>query len=361
MPQQQEPQKLAVTASSKASPLRWMTQGNPTNYNMLLFRTMNREMGHPNANDDDLAPLLRDKLMPLRMWWLKSVPGAMKQMRGALEHKKLGVPGVVNFVDARTKWFDQQVQAALTQHGIHQVVAVAAGFDTRAYRFGARYPGAARFFEVDLPHASAKKQQLVQQLLQPEASHPRPVFIGADLSKVSLDQALLEPSYAAASTAGAAVGFDPTQPTLFTVEGLIYYLPTAAVRQLFASLLRVAAPGSRVAFDFLHKQVLEGSVPLPPAYKVTAQSVANKGEPFISGIDNNKEALAAFMAGIGSSAAAPAAAAAGTPQQQQHREFKLVQFMTPQEMAAAQLPHLQWDDKLPPMLSFYSFAAFEVL
>jgi ABC-type uncharacterized transport system involved in gliding motility auxiliary subunit len=33
-------------------------------------------------------------------------------------------------------------------------------------RFGARYPGAARFFEVDLPHASAKKQELVQQLLQ---------------------------------------------------------------------------------------------------------------------------------------------------------------------------------------------------
>jgi O-methyltransferase involved in polyketide biosynthesis len=55
--------------------------------------------------------------------------------------------------------------------------------------------------------------------------------------------------------AGAAAGFDPTQPTLFTVEGLIYYLPTAAVQQLFASLLRVAAPGSRVAFDFLHKQV----------------------------------------------------------------------------------------------------------
>jgi O-methyltransferase involved in polyketide biosynthesis len=39
------------------------------------------------------------------------------------------------------------------------------------------------------------------------------------------------------------------------VEGLIYYLPTAAVQQLFASLLHVAAPGSRVAFDFLHKQV----------------------------------------------------------------------------------------------------------
>jgi hypothetical protein len=43
-PQQQEPQKLAVTASSKASPLRWLTQGNPTNHNMLLFRTLNRQV-----------------------------------------------------------------------------------------------------------------------------------------------------------------------------------------------------------------------------------------------------------------------------------------------------------------------------
>jgi O-methyltransferase involved in polyketide biosynthesis len=34
-----------------------------------------------------------------------------------------------------------------------QVVVVAAGFDTRAYRIGAKYKGA-HFFEVDLPHAS---------------------------------------------------------------------------------------------------------------------------------------------------------------------------------------------------------------
>jgi O-methyltransferase involved in polyketide biosynthesis len=42
--------------------------------------------------------------------------------------------GVVNFVDARTKWFDQHVREAIQQHGIHQVVVVAAGFDTRSYR-----------------------------------------------------------------------------------------------------------------------------------------------------------------------------------------------------------------------------------
>lgn len=34
-----------------------------------------------------------------------------------------------------------------------QVVVVAAGFDTRAYRIGAQHKGV-HFFEVDLPHAS---------------------------------------------------------------------------------------------------------------------------------------------------------------------------------------------------------------
>lgn len=58
-----------------------------------------------------------------------------------------------NFVDARTKWFDKIVADSITHHGIQQVVCVAAGFDTRAYRFGAMHPGV-HFVEVDLPHAS---------------------------------------------------------------------------------------------------------------------------------------------------------------------------------------------------------------
>lgn len=62
--------------------------------------TFCREMGHPNVNADHLAALLRDKLMPLRMWWLKHAPGATKQFKKALEHKKLGCPGArysINF------------------------------------------------------------------------------------------------------------------------------------------------------------------------------------------------------------------------------------------------------------------------
>eukprot|EP00879_Flechtneria_rotunda_P012904 GHRR01013477.1.p1 GENE.GHRR01013477.1~~GHRR01013477.1.p1 ORF type:complete len:183 (+),score=61.95 GHRR01013477.1:667-1215(+) len=138
---------------SALSPLKWVAGGTPTNYNMLIFRTLNRELGLPNANSDHLAALFRDKLMPVRSWWLKRAPGAWKQFKNAVEHKKLGAPGVVNFVDARTKWFDQVVDEAITQHAIKQVVIIAAGYDTRSYRFAAKHPGV-KFFEVDLPHAS---------------------------------------------------------------------------------------------------------------------------------------------------------------------------------------------------------------
>ena len=82
----------------------------------------------------------------------------------------------------------------------------------------------------------------MEQLLQPPEHYPRPHFIAADLSKVPLADAL--------STCNQ---FNPRLPTLFTVEGLIYYLPPAAVRKMMANIAEVAAPGSLVCFDFLHK------------------------------------------------------------------------------------------------------------
>jgi O-methyltransferase involved in polyketide biosynthesis len=42
------------------------------------------------------------------------------------------------------------------------VVVIAAGYDTRAYRLAR--PGV-KFFELDLPHASEKKRELVERLL----------------------------------------------------------------------------------------------------------------------------------------------------------------------------------------------------
>lgn len=104
-------------------------------------------------------------------------------------------------------------------------------------------------------------------------------------------------------------------------------------------------------------QVLEGSVALPPAYRVTAQSVANKGEPFISGITNSRAAVQAFADSImhtGTDAAAVG------EKHQVVRQYQVSEFLSPKQMLHEQLPHLKWDSMVPPILSFYSFAMMQV-
>ncbi|KXZ54443.1 hypothetical protein GPECTOR_5g95 [Gonium pectorale] len=307
--------------SSKMGMLYMVTKGQPTNYDMLVFRTLNRDMGLPNHNEDHLAERLRDELMPYRSWMLKHLPGSKAQLRRTLENPLWGVPGAVNFIDARTKWFDSAVTGALAA-GIKQVVIIAAGYDTRAYRLGA--PGV-RFFEIDLPTASKRKRELVEKLGFVKAGASMPTYVAADLSRTSLADAL------------RGTGFDATQPTLFTVEGLIYYLPLAASVGLFAALSGLSAPGSRIFFDFMAAAALEGRGNFP-GFKVTRKSVANKGEPFLSGIEATREGVSAYVAPHG---------------------LRLLDFLSPKDMVGRMLPHLPWSDRRPPIASFYSYAAAE--
>lgn len=54
-----------------------------------------------------------------RGWWLKHVPWAKHQLKSTLDNR-FAVPGCINFIDARTKWFDQHVQQALAGGIIEQ-------------------------------------------------------------------------------------------------------------------------------------------------------------------------------------------------------------------------------------------------
>ncbi|KAI3425331.1 hypothetical protein D9Q98_009095 [Chlorella vulgaris] len=289
----------------------------PTNYNMLLFRTLNRDLCLPNANDDYIAPLFRDRLMPVRSWAQRTLPGMAGVTRRGVENPAIGVPGVCNFVDARTKWLDSALKAALDS-GVRQVCCIAAGYDTRAYRFCRQ---GVKFYEIDLPSASSKKQALVKSVLPGPEVLPRPVYVAADLGRVTLGQAL------------QGTGFDPSQPTVFTCEGLIYYLPEDAVATLIASVADLAAPGSSLLFDFLHADAVDGTA-FYPGYHACADSVAGKGEAFISGLVPEEEEMAAYVAPL---------------------NWRMQRLWSARQMAAAQLPHEVWSEELPPILSFYSY------
>lgn len=80
---------------------------------------------------------------------------------------------------------------------------------------------------------------------------PAPEFVAADLSVVSISDALKPTS------------FDPSKRTMFFMEGLIYYLPPAALQQLLSDISASCVAGSRLQFDFLHLSVLRGKKWMP--------------------------------------------------------------------------------------------------
>lgn len=86
----------------------------------LTFRTFNRDYGLPNHNDDYLAPLLRDSLMPARGKMHREKSGFLKWKTSLFDLPLVGLPGIVNFIDVRTQWFDAAVKGAI-RDGITQV------------------------------------------------------------------------------------------------------------------------------------------------------------------------------------------------------------------------------------------------
>lgn len=137
----------------------------------------------------------------------------------------------VNFQGARTRYFDDYFRRAAAA-GVRQVVILAAGLDSRAYRLD--WPDGTTIFELDQPQVLAYKSYVLSQ---------RGIRAGAERRDVAVDlredwpQALVES------------GFDPAQPSAWIVEGLLLYLPADAQEQLFAGIDSLAAPGSHVAVE----------------------------------------------------------------------------------------------------------------
>jgi methyltransferase (TIGR00027 family) len=138
----------------------------------------------------------------------------------------LGHNRTFSWLAARTHFYDDAVTSALDA-GLRQVIVVAAGYDSRAWRLAR--PGV-RFFEVDHPATQSDKRH--------RAPTGGPRYVPVELGVDELYDSLL------------AAGFDPSEPSVFTVEGLTMYLTEAQVVELFQTLCRIGAPGSRLAVNF---------------------------------------------------------------------------------------------------------------
>jgi methyltransferase (TIGR00027 family) len=142
----------------------------------------------------------------------------------------------VNFQAVRTRYFDNYFLAA-AEAGVRQIVLLAAGLDSRAYRLP--WPDGTVVFELDQPQVlEFKREALARHGGAPTAERRE---VAVDLRN-DWPRALRDN------------GFDPSKPSAWIAEGLLIYLPAAAQQQLFTGIDSLAAPGSHLA--------VEESVPL---------------------------------------------------------------------------------------------------
>jgi methyltransferase (TIGR00027 family) len=131
----------------------------------------------------------------------------------------------------RTHFFDAYFAAAVAA-GVRQVVILASGLDSRAYRLD--WPADTTVYEIDQPKVlDYKSATLAAHGVTPTA-HRREVPID------------LRQDWPAALR---GEGFDPGQPTAWLAEGLLMYLPAEAQDRLFEQVTELSAPGSRIAVE----------------------------------------------------------------------------------------------------------------
>jgi len=183
-------------------------------------------------------------------------------------------PGQRNSIASRVRFFDDTIEEEIAS-GTRQIVIVGAGFDSRPYRI--EEIRRARVFEVDRAEIQKVKKTTVAQIFGSLPSHV--TYLPIDLAAGSLFAALV------------GAGFDRTQRALFVMEGLLYYLPPALVRQLLGEIAGMTAPGSKILLDCLPQSVVDGTHPTVVAQN-SRRHVEYVGEPFLFGIpDGGVEAF----------------------------------------------------------------------
>ncbi|TAM63126.1 class I SAM-dependent methyltransferase [Mycobacterium sp.] len=131
----------------------------------------------------------------------------------------------------RTKFFDEFFLGA-TNTGIKQAVILASGLDARAYRLA--WPAGTVVYEVDQPQVIEFKTRSLAELGAAPTAERRVAAVD------------LRDDWPAALR---AAGFDPAQPTAWSAEGLLGYLPPEAQDRLLDTITELSAPGSRLATE----------------------------------------------------------------------------------------------------------------
>ena len=202
------------------------------------------------AETDSENPLIRDQFARLfldaagpGMWSMFGSPAVSAELADVEPDLSARMRNRVDFMAVRTAFFDEFFISA-ADAGIRQVVILASGLDSRAWRLP--WPDDTTVYELDQP----KVLQFKSATLQSHGARPMstqvdvPIDLRQDWPK-ALQRA----------------GFDPSAPTAWSAEGLLRFLPARAQDLLFERIDALSARRSRLATnapgkDFLNPERL---------------------------------------------------------------------------------------------------------
>ena len=158
-----------------------------------------------------------------------------------------GFGGPAQYVVVRTRFFDDFLLYAYWGAGMRQVVLLAAGMDARAFRLN--WPPGTRLYELDRPEVLAAKDEVLARAGAWPACERR--TIGVDLGRPSWSEAL------------SKAGYQARKPSVWLMEGLLFYMSGAAVRRLLGITGALAAPRSLLGVDLVNRDLLNSPTTRP--------------------------------------------------------------------------------------------------
>jgi methyltransferase (TIGR00027 family) len=180
---------------------------------------------------DPYARLLVNNAGSEILWEAMLDPEVVAKIEAIDEESAARIHHMRGYQAVRTHFFDAYFADAVAA-GIRQVVILASGLDSRAYRLD--WPAGTTVYEIDQPQVlDYKSSTLAESGATPSA----------DRREVAID---LREDWPAALR---AAGFDPAQRTAWLAEGLLMYLPAEAQDKLFTQIGELSPLGSRVSAE----------------------------------------------------------------------------------------------------------------
>lgn len=171
-----------------------------------------------------------------------------------------------------TRYFDDFLLHATGTDGIRQIVIMGAGLDARAFRLS--WPERTRLYELDQPVLMTYKNfRFAAAGAAPGCARHT---VGVNLNN-PWQVALRE------------TGFDPVEPSVWLLEGFLYFLAEPAARNLLAGIAECAAPGSRIGVELVNTGVLSA-----PSTRHWNDRMSEAGAPLLFTWDEPGPLLAEF-------------------------------------------------------------------